>query len=75
MTWFDTSDSPNGWNLTASAIDFTDTLSWTYVTPPEDVDNDETDDTEPEMPTIMFQTAFPFIGLADQTWAVLTEAL
>ena len=27
------------------------------------------------MPTIIFQTAFPFIGLADQTWSVLTQAL
>lgn len=69
MVWFDTSDSVGGWNITAAAVTFSDDIEWSYV--PEEDSTPETNEDEIEMPTIVFQTAFPWIGIPEAEFTPL----
>ena len=58
LTWYDTSECVGGWNLTSDVV----TLGGEDIIP---YPGDET--------IIEFQTAYPYIGVPDTTWAQVKE--
>ena len=65
LVWFDTSACVGGWNMTAADVTFSADMEWIGV-PDEEV---------VEMPTIVFQTAFPYIGIPEPEFTPLYESL
>lgn len=62
ITWYDTSASPNDWNITATNL----TIAETNVNPSQDVNVG---------PVINFQIGFPYIGLSKYSWEPFYQML